>query len=218
MGITIFDLDGTLTHKDTYRTYLTRYLAHHPVRWPTAPLLAGAVGLFALKLRSNHWLKRTFLSLILGGAKRDNLASWNEDFANYAIQYLVRRDAIAAIKARREAGDRIVLATASPDLYVTALAHRLGIKDVIATRVAWDDRGRLTGDLDGENCYGPEKRRRVEAWLAEQKIQPDHVTVYSDHQADLPLFDMADKAVAVSPTPKLAALARDRSITTEIWT
>ncbi len=215
-GVSVFDLDGTLTGRDTYRAYLTGYLLRHPLRWPAIPLLCLAVAAHLAKLRSNHWLKATFLSLILGGANREQINRWTARFVPWAMNRLVRAQALDRIKERQDAGDRVVIATASPDLYVPALAGAMGVADVVCTAAQWSGDGRLTGRLDGANCYGPEKRRRVEEWLA---ALPGHgpVTAFSDHHADLPLFDLAQNPIAVTPTPRLQSEARARHIPVELW-
>jgi hypothetical protein len=83
--LALFDLDGTITRRDTYLAYLLGFLARHPERWPRATPLPLAVLGYLLGVRDNTWLKTTFLRAILGGAPRSLLASWTEIFLNQML-------------------------------------------------------------------------------------------------------------------------------------
>ena len=73
--------------------------------------------------------------------------------------------------------------------------------------------------IEGANCYGPAKLAMIEAWLAEQGLIRDAVTVrfYSDHASDQPAFEWADEPVAVNPHARLARLAATRGWQVEDW-
>ena len=51
--------------------------------------------------------------------------------------------------------------TASPEEVVGPFAARLGADALIGTRLGWTPEGRVDGTLDGLNCRGPEKVRRL---------------------------------------------------------
>lgn len=118
----------------------------------------------------------------------------------------LRPAALAVIEASRRRGDCLILASASPDLYVTALAPQLGFDHVICTKVGWTDSGRLMPVLPLDNCYGETKRRRVWAYL-DSLNGVGNITFYTDHHSDLALLETVDKPIAVNPTPKLRAAA-----------
>jgi len=120
-------------------------------------------------------------------------------------------DGVALIEAERAAGRRIVLATAAPHFYTAAIARRLGIADVVATASSWKN-GRLTPAIVSENCYGADKRSLVEAFLKRSAIAREaaHIRFYSDHASDLPMFELADEAVAVNPSVKMRTIAAAR--------
>ena len=50
----------------------------------------------------------------------------------------------------------------------------------------------------------------MQAWLAERAIAPRSITAYSDSRNDIPLLELADKAVAVDPDPTLRAHAENK--------
>lgn len=215
-GVAVFDLDGTLTASDTFVSFLAGFLLRTPSRWPRVLTLPGAVALHCTGLRDNTWLKTTFLGQVLGGLRREDLAPWTDRFVERLVARGLRREARRKMDWHRANGDRLVLATASPDLYVVPLAARLGFDAVLCTRVAWDAEGRLLGGLIGRNCYGAEKLAQVEAWLGQNK-GTGPVSVYTDHHSDLALLRRAERPVAVCPTHKLRAAARAHAIAVEDW-
>ena len=122
------------------------------------------------------------------------------------------------MNSHRDAGARIVLATASLDVYVPQIAARLGIdpRDLICTRTHWTDTDLLTGALRGDNCFGEMKVEAVREWLADNGLTAV-AAAYSDHHSDLPLLALAGSPVAVNPTPALRRLAQARGIPVEDW-
>jgi hypothetical protein len=59
-----------------------------------------------------------------------------------------------------EQGHRVVLVSASPQIYVERIAEILGAHGAIGTRLASDSVGALTGNYLGNNCRGAEKLHR----------------------------------------------------------
>lgn len=201
--VAVFDLDGTITGRDTFQRFLISVLLRSPTRWARAPLLAWAVGLFALRRRDNHWLKAYFLRHIVGGQPGGRVARLAASHVRSVLKTEVLPRALDEVNRHRAAGARLVLASASPDLYTRPLGAALGFDAVVCTEVERDGDGRPTGRLRGGNCYGEEKRRRVERLLRAEGLDWGDVTAYSDHHADLPLLRVAGTGYAVDPSPRL---------------
>jgi HAD superfamily hydrolase (TIGR01490 family) len=214
--IALFDLDGTITRRDTYLAYLLGFLVRNPGALLRAVGLPAALALYFTGFRDNSWLKKTFLRAVLGGRELRALQAWTEEFLDRLVRRELRPGALAAIAAHRAAGDQLVLVTASLDFYAEPLAHRLGFDAVLCTRTVVDERGRLTGELAGENCYGPTKLARVRALLDGGAIAPP-ITFYTDHQSDLLLLRFVHRPVAVNPTRRLRRLAAQSGIRVEDW-
>ncbi len=215
-GVSVFDLDGTLSTSDTLIAFLLGYLRRNPWRWPhTAPLPVAGL-LHVVGLRDNAWVKVRFLRAVLNGTTRDGLAAWTSAFLDDLIAKGLRAEGLREMERRRQAGDLVVLATASVDLYVAPLAQRLSFDETLCTALAWDGDGRFSGDLAGANCYGQEKLARVEGFLREANATGP-LTVYSDHHADLPLLRRADRPVAVCPSRRLRKAAKEAAIPIRDW-
>ncbi len=212
----IFDLDRTVSRRDTYLAYLTGFALRHPERWRRLLGLPLDVLRFKLGIKNNTWLKQRFLAAVLGGISKQALQAWTAIFNEKLMRHGLRPRALRQIHEYKEQGLRLILISASPDLYVDDLSRRLGFSGSVCTRVEWDANDYLTGRLDGKNCYGPEKCARLGRCFAEDR-RHWHIIAYSDHHSDLPLLTWADRGVAVSPTRRLKREARRKGMTVMRW-
>ncbi len=201
-NIVIFDLDFTITRKDTYLGFLVFFLRRNPSRLARCWFLPMAVLMYKLKLRDNSWLKEAFLTAIAAGTPCDRLNLIVNDFVDMTMSKGLYMDAARRINKHLDDGDYLVLASASFDFYVKKIAQRLNFDTTICTFAEWDENKKLTGKIAGKNCYGQNKRLAIDTHLALLNSKAD-ITVYSDHYSDLPIFDLADKAVVINPKQKL---------------
>lgn len=209
--LAIYDMDKTITRAATWLPFL-RHAVRVRAPWRVAllPILAGAGFGYWVGISDRASLKENAQRLMIGGiVAAPDLAALADDFAGALMKTGIYPAAIARIAEDRAAGYRLVLATASFDFYVQAIAARLGFDAVIATRSVVDDQGGVRAAIAGENCYGSAKLHMIEAWLAAQGIERDaaHIRFYSDHVSDAPTLAWADEAFAVNPHPPLRAMA-----------
>lgn len=111
------------------------------------------------------------------------------------------------LRRHREAGDFIVILSASPQELVEAIATRLGAQRAVGTR-AQIDGTRYTGQLDGAFCYGSGKVERLEQDLGPGSL--DAATAYADSVSDLPVLEACREPVAVNPDRQLHRVAKAR--------
>jgi HAD superfamily hydrolase (TIGR01490 family) len=111
------------------------------------------------------------------------------------------------VRRHQEAGDFIVILSASPQELVEAIATRLGAQRAVGTRAAIEG-ARYTGDLDGAFCYGVGKVQRLEQDLGPGSL--DAATAYADSLSDLPVLDACHEPVAVNPDRQLHRVAKTR--------
>jgi len=205
MNTVIFDLDGTLTRKDTYLPFLFCCAREFGLRMRAAFLIPMFSTLYFLKLVTNSRLKQAFLSGVLTGIAVDRLKPVVEKYVATLIENGMNRPLLQTLRDHLKRGDRVILATASFDLYVEMLAQRLGITDVVCTRAEICG-GVVTGRILGENCHGMQKLRRLEAVLepADWRL----ATLYTDHHSDLPLLKKVSRAYLVNPGSKTRTLLK----------
>jgi phosphatidylglycerophosphatase C len=159
--VAVFDLDGTITSRDTLVPFLLGYLARHPWRAWHLWRLPFSLLRYALGLSDRGRLKSTLIRQVIGPAPRQQIDAWAEQFCNARLPRLVNRGALQAIERHRAAGDHLVLLSASVDLYVPHIASRLGFDEAVCTGLSWQG-DRLEGRLTTENRRGAEKTRCIE--------------------------------------------------------
>ncbi len=221
MDLAIYDMDRTITRRATYTPFLIHCAIYRaPWRLILIPLVIGSMLAYVFKLIDRAKLKEVNHRLLLGKAIHPNqLRPLVDGFAERQVRINIRpgaRDAIARDKAD---GRRLVMATASYRLYSQAIADRLGFDDCIGTGSIIGLDEKVHAKIDGENCYGPAKKRMIAKWVEASGLlgKHGHVRFYSDHVSDAPVFEWADEPVAVNPHRKLRRMAKARGWTVEDW-
>jgi len=214
--LAIYDMDRTITRRATYVPFLIHAaLRLAPWRLLLAPLvLVTGLG-YGLRLVDRGRLKELNYRLLIGrGLPPERLEPVIQSFADAQVRTNIRPGARATIAADREAGRRLVMATASYRLYAAAIAERLGFHDVIATETSLDADGRILAVISGDNCYGDGKLAMIKTWLETEGLERKavHIRFYSDHVSDAVVHRWADEPVAANAHDRLLRVAR-----TEGW-
>ena len=221
MDLAIYDMDRTVTRRATYTPFLLHCaLRRAPWRLVFLPAVAVSMLAYVAKLIDRARLKEINHRLLLGSAIHPaQLKPLVDSFADAQARSNVRPGALRAIARDKAEGRRLILATASYRLYADAIAERLGFDDVIATGSIIGLDSQVHARIDGDNCYGPAKRRMIAEWVEKSGLtgKHGHVRFYSDHVSDAPAFEWADEPVAVNPHGKLRRLAEDRGWAIEDW-
>ncbi|MCC7462750.1 MAG: HAD-IB family hydrolase [Gammaproteobacteria bacterium] len=194
--LVVFDLDGTITRRDTLLPYALGYVLRHPWRLPRLLLLLPALLAYACRLLDRGTLKSLLVRTALGGLSRQAVDAWTERWLPGVLAGGLYREALQAIAAARARGATLVLLSASPDLYVPALAARLGFARTLCTPLRWHSDARLDGRLAAANCRGEEKARHLAALLAE--LRPARSSAYGNSRADLPHLRLVNEGVYVN--------------------
>ncbi len=191
--IAVFDLDGTLTRRDTLLPFLLRECGGGPT---SRAIVAQSLVIVRALLfgGSRDAAKERLLSRLVRGRDASALRATAEAFAEAVVARRVRPQLRERLEWHREAGHELVLVSASPELYVEPVARRLGFHAALATRLEVGPDGRLTGRLSGLNCRGAEKVARLRAWAGEG---PFRLYAYGDSAGDHELLALADLAVLV---------------------
>ena len=213
--VAVFDLDGTLTWRDTLLPFLLSFLRRHPRRVMRLWRMPFALLSFVAQGRDRGALKSRVIRMVMGGAARTDIDACADAFVDtLRPRHRLRPAALAALEAHRTAGDHLVLLSASPDLYVPRIGRRLGFERTLCTELEWRA-DRLEGALRTANRRGAEKLRCL-TWLRTQ--YPDlPIVAYGNSASDLDHMRQADRALLVNGNAAARAQAKQWGIPTSEW-
>lgn len=205
--VAVFDLDGTISDRDTYVHFLVFCLKKKPLRFLRTPVLPIYLIVHKLGLRSNHWLKARFLRTVVAGIAPAELTLITAEFVDVTMHTNIKEEALLELARLRGEGYLLVLATASFSFYVNQIFSALDMDELLCSSAQTDADGVLTGEIDGENCIGEEKARRIQKLLCHRRLK-QVARGYSDSAVDFPMLKMSAVAFLVDPkaaTVKAAA-------------
>jgi phosphatidylglycerophosphatase C len=193
-NVAAFDVDGTLTTADCVvpflrRTVGTPTLVRRMLRTPVGLTRAGV-------RRDRDALKAASAAATFRGLPIEVVEADARLFAREVHDRRLRREVVQSLHRHADAGDTVLLVSASFEVYLRPLAELLGAHDVLAVRLEVDEAGILTGRLEGPNCRGPEKVVRVHDWLDRHAggRAAVHLSAYGDSRGDRELLADADEA------------------------
>jgi HAD superfamily hydrolase (TIGR01490 family) len=134
------------------------------------------------------------------------LYAWREAFVAQKIKPIMLAAAHAVIEKHRQAGDVLVVITATNRFVTEPIVQLYGIEHLIATTPEFRD-GRYTGEFEGTPCFQEGKVTRLGEWLAETGHSLEGSWFYSDSHNDLPLLAKVSHPVAVDPDETLLGVA-----------
>lgn len=133
-------------------------------------------------------------------------------FMQEVIEPHIQPAARALLQQHRDAGDTIVIVTATNEFVTRPIARALGVEHLLAVNLARDASGWITGEIEGVPTMRAGKVTRMEAWMAERGLRWDSVDsiFYSDSMNDVPLLEKVNTPVATNPDDRLRQLAAER--------
>ena len=198
------DFDDTLAKGDSILPYLL-YCIRRGLA-PRRQLLKAALAFLRWKIQpsTGRAAKETSLSFIAGRtvAEMDEIA---RDFFREKQSKRFFREGVSEMQRLREKGVKVVVVSASSDVYMRVLPEFLPCDDVICTVCETMD-GVYTGKV-GKNCKGEEKVARIQAWLEERDLSINRAASsgYGDSPSDAPMLLLTGTPVLVNPKKKLRA-------------
>lgn len=184
--VVAFDFDGTLITRDSFTAFLAWRARKSRNRAGFFRLLPALAVYAATRDRAR--LKAAAARAFLAGLSPQQLANEAEAFAEAMAGRLFRPDAVAVWRAWKAKGATMVIVSATPEAVIAPFARKLRADCLIATRLALDPQGRISGALDGANCRGPEKTRRLQAQFGAGLVL---AAAYGDTAGDREMLQMA---------------------------
>lgn len=187
--IAVFDFDKTLTLRDTLWPFMKFTHGQIPalVRiMPRIPILSG----YSMGLIPRQQTKETMISAFYRGMPIELLRDKGREFAASHLNLHLRPQAIQRLRWHQSQGHSCILVSASLDIYLHPWAKTMGFDEIITSQLQVKKSGEITGLLKGNNCWGPEKTRRLSEVLGD--FNQYTIYAYGDSRGDKELLEIAD--------------------------
>lgn len=210
MNLAIFDLDHTLINCDS------------DVEWPRYLMAKGLLDKDFVAKRNDKFYQDylngcldidEFLAFQLAPLSRfprGELDCMHREFMDGYILPNISQEARRLVQSHRDAGDVLLMISATNEFITTPIAREFGIAEVIGVRLECGADGNFTGRYVGTPSFKEGKITRLNEWLAARGESMDSygkVYFYSDSRNDLPLLQAVSHPVAVNPDEVLAETA-----------
>ena len=185
--IAVFDFDETLIVKDTLFDFLLHSFSKLVFIVNCIRIIPTIVA-FKLGKITNNEAKPRLLKLFL---KNMPEATFQQLCQKYAARLasIENAEALERVKWHEARGDKTIIISASIEDWIKPWATANGFTEVLATQLERVD-GKLTGNLCGANCHGPEKTKRLLAAYPDREAY--ELYAYGDGKSDREIFQAAD--------------------------
>ncbi|MDO8448372.1 MAG: HAD family hydrolase [Rhodoferax sp.] len=145
-----------------------------------------------------------------------NSEAAHDHFMRAVVQPAIKPQALALVREHQQAGDEVIIVTATNEFVTRPIAQAFGVSELIAVELERDTSpggtGWITGEIRGVPSFREGKVTRVAQWLASRKLDWADVdsTFYTDSINDLPLMENVTHPVATNPDERLRAVATER--------
>jgi HAD superfamily hydrolase (TIGR01490 family) len=163
-AIAVFDMDGTITSRDTFLEFIEFAKGKWKYRFGFL-LLMPAVILYQLKIYPNYKLKELVFTLFFREMDFRVLSKLGSRFSTEVIPRICYPAALKKIEWHKKLGHRVVILTASSGLWLDKWCSEMGV-ELIGTNFEVKN-GKMTGKIDGENIHGKKKKEVLEKILAQ---------------------------------------------------
>jgi len=209
VGLAIFDLDNTLLNGDS--DYLWgQFLVDQDI--VDAEYYASSNAKFYADYRQGTLNIFEFLNFSLAPLAAHELKQlhlWRDQFIEEKIKPIVLPAAADLVDKHRDAGDTLLVITATNQFVTAPIVALYGIDNLLATVPEMID-GRYTGRVDGTPCFQDGKVKQLDTWLEETGLTLHDSWFYSDSLNDLPLLKKVNNPVVVDPDETLERVAREK--------
>ena len=191
-GVAVFDFDGTVISGDSIVAMLYAARKKGYIGLPTLAY-AGLCGVLyhmhLMQAMTSKHKGHAFLTRLSEEERTAFLREFARSLVDRAYPAAIRR-----MEAHRQAGEPVVLCSASGDCYMRYVAAMLPVDALLCTPCGED------GDVVGPNCRGPEKVARLREWLDSQGLPPGGIcAAYGDSAGDAYILRESAHPVLVNP-------------------
>ena len=181
------DLDGTLTFRDTYIKFIFKNLTFSSALANT-PALTLMTLKYIFGVINKETVKRTTFKMFFDGY------DVRQNIENFAKSVKWNKKVLDMIDEKKREGYKVIMVTASPDMYLPHLCDYLGYDGFLSTKTLKNGEF-LTGLFDGKVCNFEEKTLRIKEFLRDKKTS--HTVSFGNSIGDYPMLEFCDEAYFV---------------------
>lgn len=186
--IAFFDFDNTITYKDSFIEFL--FYSNTITKICLKSLfLSPLIILYFFKIIPNWRLKEIFLTAFFANLELDTFKKMADEFSKEKLPSIVKHEALEEIKFYKSKNVSVVIVSASVDLWLASWCANYGL-DLISSKLEVKE-NKITGKLEGKNCYGIEKVNRIRAVYNLKEF--DKIYAYGDSKGDIEMLALADE-------------------------
>ncbi|CDL82971.1 HAD family hydrolase [Xenorhabdus szentirmaii] len=215
--IAVFDLDETLICGDSSQLW-TQYLWEKKII--TDPCFIEAdqqmmTDYHAGKLDMHKYL--AFSLQALHQVPHEQVDIWLSDFVDNKIRPLLYPAARRQLEIYRQQHVPIIIISATVAFVVKKIAAAFGVQTALGIDMIMEN-GCYTGKIQGTPTFRDGKVIRLQQWLTEQNLLPQHILFYTDSANDLPMCLFANEIFTVNPDKHLQTIASTHGWKQLNWT
>lgn len=200
--LAIFDVDYTITKKETLMEFFKYVIKEDKrnIRYIPRALISGL--LYVIGIYDEKRVKQSFLKFI-DGVNENELKQLVGRFYKNRLSTILYKDSLKMMKKLKREGYDVYLISASPEFYLNEFYGIKEVDKIIGSKFSIKD-GKFKRIMEGENCKGEEKVRRLKEVLSEANIEVDYKNSYmfSDSLSDKPLLDLVGKPYLINYNKK----------------
>jgi HAD superfamily hydrolase (TIGR01490 family) len=150
------------------------------------------------------------------GLRADELKAHAHACFERHLRKRITSGAVRQIRKHLLSGHFVLIASGSPQVIIDEVATHLGVHAAIGTRTRIVE-GRATDQIVPPVVFREGKREAVERICERWDLDLGRSWVYSDSQADVPLFEAVGHPVVVNPKEAFKAVAEQRGWQVVTW-
>lgn len=182
--LALFDFDGTITTKDTFLEFIKYYKGVFNF-YLGFFLLSPLAILYFLGIIPNWKFKVIVLKYFFKDEDASLFDSKCEDFCKEIVPNLIRPEALKEIANQKKIGDLYIVSASADWIKPWCKTQNIPCICTVLER----DHHKITGDLDGKNCYGVEKTTRIKKEV--NLSDYTEIIAYGDSAGDKEMFEIA---------------------------
>jgi HAD superfamily hydrolase (TIGR01490 family) len=187
MNLALFDFDGTITNCDTFTPFVKEVIQPERMRWGRVLLAPSILG-YRMGLVSSSRIRQQIVKVGLKGFSKAVIDEKGRLHANKFISSVLRPEAMERLKWHQSQSDRIIVVSASLDVYLKPWCDRMGF-ELSCTQLEVENEA-LTGRYHDGDCSGISKSERVKAMVNLEYY--NRIYAYGDTKKDDELLALAD--------------------------